>query len=317
MATGESVSVLVPLLNEEESVPHLVDAVREALADWPSWELVLVDDGSTDRTREIVSAIAEQDPRVRMVALARNYGQSTAMQAGFDHARGTVVVTMDGDLQNDPRDIPLLLEKLAQGYDLVAGYRIRRQDKLVTRKVPSWIANRIIRWITGVPIRDNGCSLKAYRKELLGGMRLYSEMHRFIPALAASTGGARIAEVGVRHHARIHGRSKYGLARIFRVLADLLTIKMIRSFRLRPLLMFASVAGASVLMGLLFISAALVANSFFQPLKAVSVVFPAIALLWLALGAFLLMLGLVGEVVIREQWSGGPDTLPLVREGEA
>jgi glycosyltransferase involved in cell wall biosynthesis len=316
MATREFVSVLVPLLNEEESVSHLVDAVRDALAGLAGWELILVDDGSTDRTRDIVALIAGDDPRVRMVALARNYGQSTAMQAGFDHARGEVVVTMDGDLQNDPRDIPMLLEKLSEGYDLVAGYRIRRQDKFVTRKIPSWIANRIIRWITGVPIRDNGCSLKAYRKELLGGMRLYSEMHRFIPALAASTGGARIAEVGVRHHPRVHGHSKYGLARIFRVLADLLTIKMIRSFRLRPLLMFASLAGSSVFVGLLFISAALIANFSFRPMKALSVVFPAIALLWLALAAFLLMLGLVGEVVIRQQWGGGPNTLPLVREGE-
>ena len=199
------VSVVVPVMDEEQNVRPLVDAVREALAEAKSWELILVDDGSQDRTREIILELAAQDPRVRLVSLARNYGQSTAMQAGFDCALGDVVVTMDGDLQNDPRDIPLLLAKLAEGYDLVAGFRIRRQDRLFTRKVPSWVANRIIRWITGVAIRDNGCSLKAYRRELLGGMRLYSEMHRFIPALAAATAGARITEVGVRHHPRTHG----------------------------------------------------------------------------------------------------------------
>jgi glycosyltransferase involved in cell wall biosynthesis len=234
MADGPAISIVVPVMNEERNVAPLVEAVRGALADHPEWELILVDDGSQDRTREIAAGIARDDARVRLVPLARNYGQSTAMQAGFDSARGDVVVTMDGDLQNDPRDIPLLLETLSQGYDLVAGYRIRRQDRFVTRKIPSWIANRIIRWITGVPIRDNGCSLKAYRRELLSRMRLYSEMHRFIPALAASTAGARITEVGVRHHARARGESKYGLSRIFSVLADLMAIKMIRSHRLRP-----------------------------------------------------------------------------------
>ena len=317
MATRMFVSIVVPVLDEQEGISYLIDAVREALAEWPEWELIVVDDGSTDGTREVVSRISLDDPRVRMIALARNYGQSTAMQAGFDHVRGDVVVTMDGDLQNDPRDIPMLLDKLADGYDLVAGYRIRRQDKFISRKIPSWIANQIIRWITGVQIRDNGCSLKAYRKELLGRMRLYSEMHRFIPALAASTAGARITEVGVRHHARVHGESKYGLGRVFRVIADLLTIKMIRSFRFRPLVMFASVAGASASMGSLFIFAAIVANLSFQQVKAVSVVFPGIALLWLSLAAFLLMLGLVGEVVIRQQWAGGPKTLPLVRQRDA
>jgi glycosyltransferase involved in cell wall biosynthesis len=156
MADRPEVSIVVPMMNEEGNVVPLVDAVRDALVDRSSWELILVDDGSRDRTREIVQQVARQDARVRLVPHARNYGQSTAMQAGFDSARGELVVTMDGDLQNDPRDIPLLLDELAQGYDLVAGFRIRRQDRFVTRKIPSWFANRIIRWMTGVPIRDNG-----------------------------------------------------------------------------------------------------------------------------------------------------------------
>jgi glycosyltransferase involved in cell wall biosynthesis len=313
MPDGPEVSIVVPMMNEESNVVPLADAVRQALTDRSEWELILVDDGSQDRTREIISEIAREDPRVRLVALARNYGQSTAMQAGFDSARGDVVVTMDGDLQNDPRDIPVLLEKLSEGYDLVAGYRIRRQDRFVTRKIPSWIANRIIRWITGVPIRDNGCSLKAYRRELLSGMRLYSEMHRFIPALAAATAGARITEVGVRHHARARGQSKYGLTRVFRVLADLMAIKMIRSFRLRPLALFATLAAAAAVLGTLSIAGSLIAIFFFQGTDAVSLVLPGISLLWYALAVFLLMLGLVGEVAIRQHRIEGMKILPLMR----
>jgi glycosyltransferase involved in cell wall biosynthesis len=313
MTNHPFVTIVVPMMDEEANAGPLVDAVAAALGDEPAWELILVDDGSRDRTREVIAAVAREDPRVRLVALARNYGQSTAMQAGFDHARGEVVVTMDGDLQNDPRDIPLLLETLAGGYDLVAGFRIRRQDRVVTRKIPSWVANRIIRWITGVSIRDNGCSLKAYRRELLSGMRLYSEMHRFIPALAAATTGARITEVGVRHHARERGKSKYGLSRIFRVMADLMAIKMIRSFRLRPLALFAVLAAFAAILAALGLGASLLAILTFSETDAVSVVFPAISLLLLALAAFLLMLGLVGEVAIHQHRRQGMKILPLTQ----
>jgi len=313
MTHHPQVSVVVPMMDEEQNVAPLVDAVRDALADASSWELILVDDGSRDRTRELIAELAAREPRVRLVALARNYGQSTAMQAGFDHARGDVVVSMDGDLQNDPRDIPLLLARLEEGYDLVAGFRIRRQDRLITRKVPSWVANRLIRWITGVSIRDNGCSLKAYRRELLRGMRLYSEMHRFIPALAAATAGARITEVGVRHHARARGASKYGLSRIFRVLADLISIKMIRSFRLRPLALFAALASGAALLGTAAVAASLVAILTFSRDDATSVVFPGVSLLWFMLAVFLLMLGLVGEGVIQQHRMQGRKILPLAR----
>jgi glycosyltransferase involved in cell wall biosynthesis len=313
MADGPDVSIVVPMMNEESNVVPLVEAVREALAPRSSWELILVDDGSQDRTRDLIGSMAGEDSRVRLVPLARNYGQSTAMQAGFDRARGRVVVTMDGDLQNDPRDIPLLLDKLSEGYDLVAGFRIRRQDRFVTRKIPSWIANRIIRWITGVSIRDNGCSLKAYRRELLARMRLYSEMHRFIPALAAATAGARITEVGVRHHARERGESKYGLSRIFRVLADLMSIKMIRSFRLRPLALFAGLAAAAAILGTLSLVASAIAILEFNPVDAASLVFPSIALLWYALALYLMMLGLLGEVAIHRHRTQGLKILPLMQ----
>ena len=294
-----ALSIVVPMFNEEESVTPLVDAVRDALASHPSWELVLVDDGSRDRTVEIASALSSADPRVVLLQLARNYGQTQAMQAGFDRARGRIVVSMDGDLQNDPRDIPLLVAKLDEGYDLVAGYRMRRQDKVISRKIPSWVANRIIIWLTGVRIRDNGCSLKAYRRELLDQLHLYSDMHRFLPALAAATTNARIAEVPVRHHARRFGTSKYGLSRIAKLLADLLTIKMISTFRESPLAMFGLGALAAGVIAMVFTAAWL--WSFVQhpgPLDGAPMnayVFPGSALLCIALAVFLTRRGRSAE----------------------
>ncbi len=306
-------SVVVPIFNEEENVQPLVSAVIGALEARSSWELVLVDDGSVDRTAERAEALAVSDPRVRLIRLARNYGQTPAMQAGFDHARGDIVVTMDGDLQNDPQDIPQLVGKIEEGFDLVAGYRMRRQDKFLTRKVPSWVANRIIRAITKVPIRDNGCSLKAYRRDLLERLHLYSDMHRFLPAVATATAGARIAEVPVRHHPRRHGTSKYGLSRVLKVLGDLLTIKMIRSFRERPLTMFATGALFAVAFACAFGAATLIAAGF-RPEKAAAVVFPGAALLWLGLAGYLLLLGLVAEVALRKDRGTNGAPVPLARE---
>ncbi|MDQ3557288.1 MAG: glycosyltransferase family 2 protein [Gemmatimonadota bacterium] len=297
MSGAPDLSVVVPLFNEEESVGPLVEAVRSALAETPSWELVLVDDGSSDDTPRLAGQIAAADPRVHLVRLARNFGQTPAMQAGFDHVRGRVVVTMDGDLQNDPRDIPALVARLEEGYDLVAGYRVRRQDKLLTRKVPSWIANALIRRLTRVDIRDNGCSLKAYRREVVERMHLYSDMHRFIPAIAAATSGARITEMPVRHHARGFGRSKYGLSRVPRVIGDLLVVTLIRSFRNRPLALFGGAAALAFLVGLVSAVAVLLLD--LRP-GGSSVVVQGVALLWFELALYLLMLGLLAEVVLRE-----------------
>ena len=308
-----SISVVAPLFNEEECVPGLVRGIADALEGY-SWELILVDDGSTDRTAEVAKGFAAEDDRIRLVRLARNYGQTPAMQAGFDHARGEIVVTMDGDLQNDPADIPRLVAKIGEGYDLVVGYRERRQDRLLTRKVPSWIANRIIRWLTGVAIRDNGCSLKAYRRELLDRIVLYSDMHRFIPAVSAGVAGARIAEVPVRHHPRRYGTSKYGLSRVAKVLADLVTITMIRWFRERPLQMFGIGAVMATAMAVAFAAAAVVALTTFRPDKANALVLPGAALLWLGLGGYLIMVGLIAEVAVRDRGSGVTDSLPIVRE---
>ena len=254
-------TIVVPLRDEESNAAPLVNAVREALQGVEAWELLLVDDGSEDRTRAIVAELARRDPRVRLIPLARNYGQSAAMQAGFDQARGDIVLTMDGDLQNDARDIPRLVSKLAEGFDLVSGYRVSRQDAWLTRRAPSWVANRIIRWTTGVHVRDIGCTLRAYRRDLIERVHLYSDLHRFMPALAVATTGARIAEIPVRHHPRRLGRSKYGLSRVPKVPLDLLTLKMIRSFRERPLLLFAIGSLGAALCSAVFLLAAAVAPS--------------------------------------------------------
>lgn len=308
-------SIVVPVYNEAVNVRPLVEAVRGVLQDDTSWELLLVDDGSTDETRRVVGELAACDPRVHLVPLARNFGQTAAMQAGFDAATGRVIVSMDGDLQNDPADIPRLLDKLAEGYDLVAGYRVDRQDTLITRKVPSWIANRLIARLTGVSIRDNGCSLKAYRRELFDRVVLYSDMHRFIPAMAVAIAGARVAEIPVRHHPRRAGRSKYGLSRIWKVLSDLLAIKMISSFRGQPLVMFGLGALASAaLAGLFFVLTMVSIPGGLREDMAYTYVFPSIVLVWITLAVYLLLLGLIAEVAIRGDRSVGESPLPAARE---
>ena len=231
-------SVVVPLFNEEESVRPLYAAIVRGVEPLGvSFEIVLVDDGSRDGTVWVADQIARADPRVCLVKFRRNYGQTPAMAAGIAEARGEIIVTLDGDLQNDPEDIGELLARIDEGNDIVVGWRYDRQDKLWTRKVPSRIANALIAKVTGVPIRDNGCSLKAYRACLIKQIPLYSEMHRFIPAMA-SIAGPRIAEIRVRHHARQFGRSKYGLSRIYKVLLDLMVIKTVASFTARPMLWF-------------------------------------------------------------------------------
>ena len=231
-------SVVVPLFNEEESVRPLCAAIVSGVERLGvNFEIVLVDDGSRDGTARVAEEVARADPRVCLVKFRRNYGQTPAMAAGIAEARGEIIVTMDGDLQNDPADIGELLAKIEEGNDIVVGWRHDRQDKLWTRKIPSRIANALIAKVTGVPIRDNGCSLKAYRGCLIKQIPLYSEMHRFIPAMA-SIAGPRIAEIRVRHHARRFGRSKYGLSRIYKVLLDLMMIKTVASFTARPMLWF-------------------------------------------------------------------------------
>ena len=243
-------SIVVPLYNEAESLPPLVKQLLAALRPLErSFELVLVDDGSSDDTAAVLRHLAAQTPELVAVLLRRNYGQTPAMSAGFDASRGALIVTLDGDLQNDPADIPLLLERLEQGYDLVSGWRHQRQDPAMSRKLPSRVANRLIARVTGVRLHDYGCSLKAYRRELVEDMNLYGELHRFLPALAFIE-GARISEVKVNHRARSFGSSKYGIDRTFRVLMDLLTVWFMKRFLTRPMYVFGFGGLLSVALGL-------------------------------------------------------------------
>ena len=234
-----SLSVVVPLYNEEGSLPHLLTQLLAALKPLGrSFEIVLVDDGSRDGTPALLQDMAARTPELVAVLLRRNYGQTAAMAAGFDASRGEILITLDGDLQNDPADIPLLLNQLEQGQlDLVSGWRHQRQDNTISRLLPSLLANRLIARVTGVKLHDYGCSLKAYRREVVADMNLYGELHRFLPALAFIE-GARIGEVQVNHHPRRYGKSKYGIDRTFRVLMDLLTVWFMKRFLTRPMHVF-------------------------------------------------------------------------------
>ena len=287
-------SIIVPLYNEEDSVAPLYHAIVKSVDRLDTdYEILFVDDGSKDNTVAEAQKLAEKDARLRVIIFCRNYGQTPAMAAGIDHANGDVLVTMDGDLQNDPDDIPSLLEKMGEGYDIVVGWRHKRQDKLITRKIPSHIANKLIGWITGVSIRDNGCSLKAYKASVIKNIPLYSEMHRFIPAMA-SLAGSRIAEIKVKHHARQFGESTYGLSRIYKVLMDLITIKTILSFISHPIRMFALVAGVIMVIGM----AALI-TGMLKLASGTGFVFISVALLYMSLAIALMSLGVIGELVYR------------------
>lgn len=287
-------SVIAPLFNEEDSVVPLYEAITKAVDPLQiQYEMLFVDDGSIDNTVLEAEKLAKVDKRLRVVIFRRNCGQTPAMAAGIDHARGRVLVTMDGDLQNDPDDIPRLLEKLEEGYDIAVGWRYKRQDKLISRKIPSKIANWLIGKITGVPIKDNGCSLKAYKADVIKNIPLYSEMHRFIPAMT-SIAGSRIAEIRVKHHARQFGQSKYGLSRIYKVLVDLLTIKTILSFFSRPLVVFAIGSGLFLFIGIATLLTGILPLSGESSLVLISV-----GLLYTALAVVLLLWGILGELIYR------------------
>ena len=312
MSAPLDLSVVVPLYNEEESLPHLVEQLLAALR--PSgerFELVLVNDGSSDRTAEVLERLSRDIPELVGVVLRKNYGQTAAMAAGFDVAQGEVIVSLDGDLQNDPADIPMLLAKLREGYDLVSGWRHQRQDAALQRKLPSKIANRLIGRVTGVRLHDYGCSLKAYRRDVLSDMRLYGELHRFLPALAFIE-GARITEVKVNHRARQFGSSKYGIDRTFRVLMDLLTVWFMKRFLTRPMYVFG-------FGGLIAILLSLVASSYLLAVKLMGGDIANRPLLTLAVvlglaGIQLFCFGLLGELQIRTYHESQDRPIYRIRE---
>jgi glycosyltransferase involved in cell wall biosynthesis len=297
---------VVPLFDEEDNVAPLHDAIRRAIEPLRlDYELLFVDDGSRDRTFERAREIAARDPRLRIIRFRRNTGQTGAMKAGFDHARGRVLVTMDGDLQNDPEDIRVLLERLTDGVDIVCGRRVRRNEPWLSRRLPSLAANRLIAWGTGIPVRDNGCTLRAYRAQVIRETPLYSEMHRFLPAMVSMAGG-RIAEVDVRDRPRHSGRSKYGLSRIYRVAMDLLLVRMLLHFASRPLRWFCRLAWLPGLLGLSGL-AWFVARTTFLADRSSYLMAGGSGLLFIALAGHLVLVGALGEWVCRSSHLG-PET---------
>jgi glycosyltransferase involved in cell wall biosynthesis len=307
------ISVFLPVYNEEPNILPLHAKLDEALTRLGrTAEIIYVDDGSTDGSLRVLREVAECDRRVRVVALKRNYGQTAAMAAGIDAAHGEVLIPMDADLQNDPADIIRLLDKLDEGYDVVSGWRKNRQDKLITRKIPSMIANRLISWIGGVPLHDYGCSLKAYRREALQDVRLYGEMHRFIP-IYASWVGARVSEIPVEHHPRTMGKSKYGLSRTLKVVFDLMTIKFMASYQTKPIYVFGSFGMlaffVSVVAGLYAVFLKLIHKADF-----VQTPLPILAVVMFAVGIQFLLMGLLAEMLVRTYHESQEKSIYAVRE---
>jgi glycosyltransferase involved in cell wall biosynthesis len=294
-----NLSLIIPVYNEEENLPLLYHAVLQALISHKNtWEVIFVDDGSKDGSFEVLRSLVETDPEhVRVLSFRRNFGQTAAIAAGLDHACGEIIVLMDADMQNDPADIPILLAKLDEGYDLVSGWRKDRKDNRLTRTIPSNLANGLISWTTGVHLHDYGCTLKAYRRDALEGFRLYGEMHRFIPVFAHAV-GARITELPVRHHARKFGKAKYGLERTIKVLLDLFTVKFLLSYSSKPIYLFGGAgfflmfAGAADLLFLLIRRTFFGTPVFTSPLLQIGVMF-------FIMGFQSILMGLIAELLAR------------------
>ena len=306
-------SILIPVYNEDENLELLhgeIAAVAESHD--LDLEMVFVDDGSTDRSWDVLTSLAERDERVRCVRFRRNFGQTAGLAAAIDHARGEVLIPMDADLQNDPADIPRLLEKLDEGFDVVSGWRRDRKDKMVSRRLPSMMANRLISWWAGVHLHDYGCSLKAYRSEFLREVRLYGEMHRFVP-IYASWAGARVTEMVVNHRARRFGVSKYGINRTFKVLLDMLTVKFLGDYSTKPIYLFGG-AGASlaVIASLLVVTAIGIELSPIEWRHNFSVLMLASFLATAAL--ILVMMGLLAEIIVRTYHESQNKPIYLVKE---
>ena len=306
-------SLFLPVFNEEPNLRPLHAKIQVALENLgKTAEVIYVDDGSTDVSLEILREIAAEDSRVRVISFRRNYGQTAAMSAGIDAATGEILIPMDADLQNDPADIARLLEKLDEGFDVVSGWRRNRQDKLLTRKIPSWLANNLISKIGGVPLHDYGCSLKAYRRDVLEDVRLYGEMHRFIPIYAAWS-GARVAEIPVEHHARAMGKSKYGLSRTVKVVLDLMTIKFMASYQTKPIYVFG-------MFGLIAFALSLIAGvwalflKFAQGVSFILTPLPVIAVVMLAISVQFFLMGLLAEMLVRTYHESQAKPIYAVRE---
>jgi glycosyltransferase involved in cell wall biosynthesis len=291
-------SVIIPFYNEAKNIPTLFEELVRALepTGW-SWELLAIDDGSMDATFSLLKGEAQRRTQVKVVRLRKNFGQTAALSAGFDSAEGEIIVTMDGDLQNDPKDIPALVAKIGEGYDIVSGWREKRQDPFFSRRLPSLIANKVISWVTGVKLHDYGCTLKAFKREVAKHIRLYGEMHRFIPAIA-SWMGVTIAEIPVNHRARKFGRSKYGISRTIRVLLDLITVKFLLTYSTRPIHVFGLWGILSGLAGFVLAGCLTIQRMFFAiPLANRPILLLAVLLIFI--GIQFISMGLLGELQVR------------------
>ena len=308
-------SIVVPFYNEQESIPPLyvkITKVMDAIGE--PYEMVFIDDGSRDDTYKVLQEIYEHDQRVTLVRLRRNFGQTPALKAGFDFARGEIIVSMDGDLQHDPAEIPLFLEKIKEGYDIASGWRVRRADAWLTRQLPSLIANRAMAWLSGVPLHDFGTTFKAYRREILSEIKLYGELHRFIPALA-SWSGARIAEVPIKNIPRKSGKSNYGIGRTIRVFLDLLSVKFLLDYSTRPLQFFGVYGLLGAAAGLLISFVILFEKLWFH--EAIMAKHGPLLLLGIALivsGIQFISLGLLGEILSRTYYESQNKSIYALRE---
>ena len=292
------ISVVVPIFNEEESIPHLVETLRAVLNQISRpYEIILVDDGSTDASGKCLAEAATQHRSIKVIQFRRNAGQTAALMAGIDHASGKIIITIDADLQNDPQDIPVLLAKLDEGADVVSGWRKDRQDAAIRRNLVSRIANMMISRISGVPLHDYGCTLKAYRVEMLQGMRLYGEMHKFVP-IYASWMGANVVEVPVLHHPRRFGKSKYGLNRTFKVVLDLLVIKFFSRYLVKPIYVFGGLGLWSIAGGFAVIAYALYLK-FFEHTSLIQTPLPVLAAVLVLIGSMSIFIGLLAEITVR------------------
>ncbi len=294
-----NLSLVIPVYNEQDTLPILFDAIYQTMNAIPkSWEVILVDDGSRDNSLSILKEYAQKDAEhIRVISFRRNFGQTAAIAAGLDYSQGETIVLLDADMQNDPADIPMLLAKLDEGYDLVSGWRKDRKDNAVTRNFPSMIANWLISQVTGVHLHDYGCTLKAYRRDALEGFRLYGEMHRFIPVYASSV-GARIAEIPVRHHPRKYGEAKYGLERTAKVILDLLTVKFLVSYSSKPIRLFGGAGGLLMIISAIIMAYLFVRRIFFFVGVSTSPLFQTSAMFFI-LGFQSILMGLIAELLVR------------------
>lgn len=306
-------SIVIPFYNEEENIQEAYEKVKSVVQGLSqSYEIIFIDDGSTDRGLEILRPLAEKDPHLRVIRFSRNFGQTAAMQAGFKEARGKVYVTLDADNQNDPRDIPALLEKMKEGYGVVSGWRKNRKDRMITRRFPSWIANTLISKITGVALKDYGCTLKAYDARYVDAFTLYGEMHRFIPAYA-KLAGAKITEIPVNHFPRTKGTSKYGLSRIFKVLLDLLTVKFLGSFAATPLYLFGGF-GLSLMVLSVFLGMFVLYQKYVSEIFAHRNPLLLLAVFMFVVGMLSTMMGLIAEMLMRTYHESQDKPVYLIQE---